>query len=248
MSLRHRVLWGSVFVFYVWLFLYSIPVTAKICEQSATNDEQHCATYRVPSFLFIEATKIANDYGAAITALATIAIAAFTWTLKRSTDRLWDAGERQLDHLEDSAERQLRAYIHVASTRVEKVDQPNDRSVTIAVKNYGRTPALMVRFRAGESVREWPLATNLPLPGDIQTGIEPLPPARESYMNIPVSLLSPWEEGELKGGRAGIYAWGRIDYLDVFQRPHWTTFRLVCQGSGLKRGYMHTCPDGNDCA
>jgi hypothetical protein len=42
-------------------------------------------------------------WAALITALATIAIAIFTLTLKRATDKLWDASERQLKLLADTS-------------------------------------------------------------------------------------------------------------------------------------------------
>jgi len=46
---------------------------------------------------------LVESYSAAFTALATVAIAAFTLTLKWSTDKLWGAGERQLTHAETQA-------------------------------------------------------------------------------------------------------------------------------------------------
>jgi hypothetical protein len=46
-----------------------------------------------------------------VIAFGTILIALFTYVLYRSTNKLWDAGERQLRHLEDTSRRELRAYI-----------------------------------------------------------------------------------------------------------------------------------------
>src|SRR4051812_21404513 len=46
--------------------------------------------------------------GGVLTALATLAIASFTLTLKRATDRLWDAGERQLKLAAETAAAQSR--------------------------------------------------------------------------------------------------------------------------------------------
>src|SRR5205085_11515944 len=54
-----------------------------------------------------------------IIAFGTILIALFTYVLYRSTNKLWDAGERQLSHLETTAQRQLRAYIVANPTNVD---------------------------------------------------------------------------------------------------------------------------------
>jgi hypothetical protein len=123
MSWRHRILWGSIFAFYVLLFLYAIPAAPKVCEQAAGSNEQHCTPHRIPAFLFIEATKTFNDYGAAITALATIAIAAFTWTLKQSTDKLWEASHDELAVAKDSAVAAKRSAL-VAEAALLSLERP----------------------------------------------------------------------------------------------------------------------------
>src|SRR6202011_5752296 len=62
-------------------------------------------------------------FSGSITAIATMLIAWFTLSLRRSTDKLWTAGKEQLEaskdqlkFLQDSSERQLRAYVHVEKT------------------------------------------------------------------------------------------------------------------------------------
>src|SRR6266446_3065402 len=61
----------------------------------------------------------------AIVALATIALSIFTFTLWRSTKKLWlssqehaDHAERAIKSAEQSAERQFRAYIFITSARI----------------------------------------------------------------------------------------------------------------------------------
>jgi hypothetical protein len=51
-------------------------------------------------------TSAADKYHDVINALATILVAVFTFTLWRSTSKLWDASERQLSHLVKEAGRQ----------------------------------------------------------------------------------------------------------------------------------------------
>ena len=76
-----------------------IPTHYEICEVSEKTKEEHCASYQVAQFLGIKIPQFLDRMGGVLTALATVAIAAFTLTLKRATDRLWDAGERQLELL-----------------------------------------------------------------------------------------------------------------------------------------------------
>jgi hypothetical protein len=73
-----------------------------------------------------------------------------------------------------------------------------------------------------------------------------MPPGRDSIQRVPIDILSAWEENELKGGRAGVYAWGVIAYEDIFGGRHITNVRLVCEGDGLAKGNMHACESGND--
>ena len=108
MSKREKIIYLSVGVAYLILFIGLIPAHYKICEINQYTEHEHCTAYQVLPFLFIKVQKILNSLGVAITALATIAIAAFTYYLKKSTDKLWDAGERQLTHLKDASERQAK--------------------------------------------------------------------------------------------------------------------------------------------
>jgi hypothetical protein len=58
------------------------------CEYNQATKHEDCATYTFFPFLLIQISKTLNDYGVAITALATVAISIFTLTLKLSTDKL----------------------------------------------------------------------------------------------------------------------------------------------------------------
>ena len=58
--------------------------------------------------------KLAEHFTDAITAAATVAVAVFTYTLKKSTDKMWDAGERQIAAMRNIAAvqaRQMKASI-----------------------------------------------------------------------------------------------------------------------------------------
>lgn len=71
---------------------------------------------------------------AIITAIATIAIAWFTFSLRQATDRLWDAGERQLKLLADSSasqSRDMQASIAVAKQSAEAAQTSADAAIAV---------------------------------------------------------------------------------------------------------------------
>jgi hypothetical protein len=78
----------------VGLALLIFPPYSAYCESEYANN-YYCTAYSVASAL----STFVDTHNGAFTALATIAIAWFTLTLKRSTDRLWDATNRSVDAL-----------------------------------------------------------------------------------------------------------------------------------------------------
>jgi len=87
----------------LWIAAWESGFQGEICEQAKTAGQENCATYGVALFLTIKIGEFFDNHGGAIAAFATIAIAAFTWTLWQSTDKLWRAGEKQLEHAQTEA-------------------------------------------------------------------------------------------------------------------------------------------------
>jgi hypothetical protein len=136
---REKVFWLVVGAIFVVGFIALIPAHGEICKESQKTGEEACISYRLVPFLVIEIGKILDALGVAITALATIAIAWFTLTLRRSTDRLWDAGNEQRLSAEGIAKR-----------------QSDDMKQSIAVANRSATVAenaLIATDRAWISVK-----------------------------------------------------------------------------------------------
>lgn len=76
--------------------------TGQICEQTKSGQE-YCAVHNLAAFILLSIGKFLDSSAVVITALATVAIGWFTWTLKASTDKLWEAGERQIAVAENAA-------------------------------------------------------------------------------------------------------------------------------------------------
>jgi len=122
LSHRERLFWLCVGVALIVLFISIIPSHYEICEVTEKTKEEHCTTYQVVPFVGIKVAQILDKAGGIITALATIAIAIFTLTLKRATDKLWDAGERQLKLLSETSaaqSRDMKASIATAERSAE---------------------------------------------------------------------------------------------------------------------------------
>jgi hypothetical protein len=100
------------------IFLFSSDIAAhyEICETTKEGAKE-CARYGIIGFAFREIGGVLNDYNALITAIATIFIAWFTLSLRQSTDKLWNAGERQLELLAETSaaqSRDMRASLEVS--------------------------------------------------------------------------------------------------------------------------------------
>src|ERR1700719_3570647 len=150
-------------------------VQGEICEYNQATEHEECTTYSIVPFLLIQVGKPLNDYGVAITALATVAIGFFTLTLKLSTDKLWEAGETQRRLYEDTAERQLRAYVHI--TKASFSNLRGDAEFFIEYKNCGQTPAYRMR--------SWNIMKKMPYPNDYVFNRE------ESTVTIALGTLGP---------------------------------------------------------
>jgi hypothetical protein len=193
---------------------FELDFPGEICEYNQATKHEDCTTYSFLPFLFIKVAKTLNDYGVAITALATVAIGVFTLTLKLSTDRLWEAGEKSRVLSEETAKRQLRAYIFIHQGEIKLINNDTAIMANILLKNCGATP--------GYDFKSW---TNV----RIGAPDEPIFGERKSYAQIsiigPLSDISapsqfipitPDERSSINNGAKKIFVWGEAVYRDAF--------------------------------
>jgi hypothetical protein len=101
---RTLLLWALVAVFALWIQYWASSgfiLEHQICGE--TKNPEDCGSYNVILYSAWRLAKALDHWTALIAAIATVAIGIFTYTLKRSTDKLWEAGERQLEHAKDEA-------------------------------------------------------------------------------------------------------------------------------------------------
>jgi len=144
-----------------------------------------------------------------------------TFLLVRSTNRLWEAGERQLGLARDTAQRQLRAYPGVTGAHIVLTN--NRIEIAVEIENFSTTPAY--RFRHAISQRlcepEQPI-TNFgrTTHKDMQWDMAP---------HSKTTLRSNEDVGEgkilaLRQGDLALIFWGRVDYEDAFDAPRHIEF------------------------
>jgi hypothetical protein len=164
-----------------------------------------------------------------------------------------------------TGERQLRAYVLNFSANlfdgstmpqafVDRSDQPG---VSLVLKNHGQTPAYRVRHVCEIVIA--PVSNESRMfvpPGLNDPGFVLGPDATSSmakWLNRPIT---PQEQAAIVGGGMAIYVFGRIEYLDAFKKPRWSTYRLRHCGNAWPPIVMHStgpasvamdfCPDGTD--
>lgn len=130
--------WAVVFV-----LTSDASIPYEICEPAKEGVKQattECARYKLISFTIHEVGTHLDIISAFITAVATAFIARYTLTLKKSTDRLWEAGDKQFRQAQASALRQdLRTQEQLRLARDEFVSnhRPIIRVRGVTVSAFG---------------------------------------------------------------------------------------------------------------
>ncbi|MGC9953456.1 MAG: hypothetical protein ABSD21_04155 [Rhizomicrobium sp.] len=165
-----------------------------------------------------------------------------------------DAGEKTAEAAKASADAvvsQLRAYIDV-TVEITDINDPGPRKVTGYIKNTGQTPAYNVVNWMAVTCFTYPPPPTLTF--ERPKTIKGEPPkfvtlARDSTLNMFAEFpaLSAGDLEEMKAGTKAIYVWGRVDYVDVFGKPRFTSFRRAQGGRyGFRTTQLVHMPDGNE--
>jgi hypothetical protein len=165
----------------------------------------------------------------AVTAAATITIAALTFILASGTLFLWLATKRMVKGGERTAERELRAYVFIKDGAV-RTDQ-SQFFITVVLKNFGQTPA--TDFSTWSDCGVYPFA-NIPFPktpkaSDKRTGTSIVGPTAEVTITMGFCPLGPIDA--IRKNESAIFAWGGVDYLDAFGKRRYFIFRMRMSGN-----------------
>jgi hypothetical protein len=205
-------------------------------EKGKPSPEVH-RTFSEGAAVFVECEgEVIHANEGVILAVSTIFLALFTLALWRSTDRLWEAGEKQLALSADTARRQLRAYLFLDPGKNFSIARGASTTATIEieihVKNLGATPAHGVTVESWMALDVWPPPESFSFKGPPdergRTQSVVAPGAVVHYHTGTARPMTPEELADVQSGNRSVYVYGRIEYLDVFNKPHWTNF---CQAS-----------------
>lgn len=192
-----------------------------------------------------------------------------TWRLVVSTNKLWEAGERQLKVGQASvdaavlsyqvaattAERQLRAYVGVQSIYFRTLNDQT-AAVVVEITNFGQTPAhnfdTSLRLLLRPHPLQIPIAAVLtPMQPDKEHGSFSLMPGAKSIviceigMTNVVGLNNPTDT--LRRGDWALYLNGSIFYRDIFGFDHVTHVRQRARGARMdSNSPFIIAEDGNE--
>jgi hypothetical protein len=198
----------------------------------------------LPAWIFLKFGKFLEWISPLVAAIATAYIAYFTLTLKKATDKLWGASERQLTQFEGTAKKELRTYLSVAPGGINPYRGPTDRILGhVGIINNGHTPARDIQHFVHLS---WCDKDNWKPPTIdkvVKTDIVLQPRAEMKIGSEPeeLSIIGGREEN-----RSYLYVWGRIEYLDEFSNHiHFTNFCHRYNSAGDVVFRDRTIPEGD---
>ncbi len=170
-----------------------------------------------------------------------------TILLWRSTNALWDAGERQLTHLQDSSERRLRAYVYIDNAFFE-YNTGDVWKLKYVIKNYGQTPAHDVRLAAIAETIDWNNGAPVtPSPSTEWIPLGSMAPGGD-FLENEIAPDTPAIRDEIIAGLKAISLVGKITYLDVFKKERReTNFCFYIGGDvGCDGNEMYADDEGNN--
>lgn len=188
------------------------------------------------------------------TPVSVIAVGVTAWAAWSAT-RAAKAAEHSVEENRKTTRDQLRAYVLIEgaelSYELNGVKSPHPfvgahAVATIRCKNTGQTPAKDVIVRTTIAIRSLPLdASSLTPKLDLLMSRSNIGSGSEKNNSATHPIPLPQEGGsDLDNKKIGIFVFGEITYLDVFNKRHSTKFRLF--NSSRKNGAMTFCDDGND--
>lgn len=143
--------------------------TREICETAAGHER--CIAYNLAAFILLQIREALHSIEGIITALATIAIAMFTWTLWQSSEKMWEVTKLNADAADRSARAAIALQSPIIRIEPEGVGFEDGRIKEIAyeeclvdgvmLSNLGPTQAFPIEilygFAVGEVLPEKPI-------------------------------------------------------------------------------------------
>lgn len=162
-----------------------------------------------------------------VSAVATLMIAGFTWSLVRANATSARSAEETLRHLKESYEKELRGYVFFE--RPLREYEPTGYSMRFT--NFGQTPVKNLNIVA--YISDDGVSTEWKVTREIAIAIGP-------HASVDIHLELPFEARKMP---SGWYFHGTVTYTDAFTEQRWTRFRY--QWKAEWNDWIN-CADGND--
>jgi hypothetical protein len=234
------------------------PIDIDACQHYTAGGE--CA-YSVREHIYLFLLRKFGDLlrdSAFVTALATIAIAGFTLTLKRSTDKLFVATSESVDVAKRALTDLERPYVffHGIDCNMNFYLSPNtgwnqerhSPEFFPTLINYGRTPANLVFGAVFFEVGRF-----IPPEFEPPSDSDPVDDPSAEWVEIVIGPNSDYKFSSqrlrhifphayaigIRDGAMNLYCHGFVTYRDIFKNVHWTKW---CRRYLPRRGEWQ--PDG----
>jgi len=172
----------------------------------------------------------------------------FTAWASIAASRAAKAADAAVKVTREMSEIDLRAYISIQNSHADKLATAHKGRGTFTVENVGKTPAKDIMtwyasFLCPPGVEiNW---DELPRPDDITRFTKS--PSAKFIINVETgTALTEETIIEIRRGEMILYMVGHIDYKDVFNTPHKTSFRYVFAHKAGSGDILNICKDGNE--
>jgi hypothetical protein len=209
----------AIVLFLIGLFVL-FPVDMTVCDAAEHGAAKHCEPYHILVAIPLKVGQILA-HAEVWTALGTIAIACFTFFLKKSTDNLWSATKSATEGTEKAVRTVESAWIF-AAPYLHKIDLRTDRKLRMYVSNHGKTPALITQYHMEFSEGE---------PQGKVAFYKEKPVDKAPLVSGPRDVPWPLDHEFTWNGR-DMFAYGFVDYLDAFGKPKVTRWCCLMQIDG----------------
>ncbi len=146
------IVWSFVAIAFVAGVLVLNPLYGEICQGQVNSNNKNCDTYHIAIVVGWHTGRFFDAAAAPISALATIAIAVFTWTLWRTssrqaeiTDKAVSVAQAANDLNRENAITSRRAWLSIEDVKLIYPTMFTEDLmrfvVSATIKNHGMTPA-----------------------------------------------------------------------------------------------------------
>ena len=179
-----------------------------------------------------------NQLSPLITAFATAVIAWYTWALRNSTNRLWEAGQRQFELEGPFLHPVIQSHSAIAEglkffsifNHPTSLVGPVASEASFTIRNVGRSPALLKSVAA--KMDHWTEMVEEPridylVRYEVEPVIEPGDETKQVFTE-PVSIPIDRAAFEsLKSGNSHLFLYGEIAFSDLLGEDYVQTFRFA---------------------